>query len=88
MPVSKKLSQLLDNMAPQERAEVEIFAAFVIARRELKTISVLTDEISTQELMQLVMESGSFDWLDVSCEDVYSVRMVRQSNGSANRKAR
>lgn len=72
MPVSKKLSQLLDNMAPQERAEVEIFAAFVIARRELKTISVLTDEISTQELMQLVMESGSFDWLDVSCEDVYS----------------
>jgi hypothetical protein len=72
MPVSKKLSQLLDNMAPQERAEVEIFAAFVIARRELKTISVLTDEISTQELMQLVMESGSFDWLDASCEDVYS----------------
>ena len=72
MPVSKKLSQLLDNMAPQERAEVEIFAAFVIARRELKTISVPTDEISTQELMQLVMESGSFDWLDASCEDVYS----------------
>lgn len=72
MPVSKKLSQLLDNMAPQERAEVETFAAFVIARRELKTISVLTDEISTQELMQLVMESGSFDWLDAICEDVYS----------------
>jgi len=28
--------------------------------------------ISTQELMRLVMESGSFDWLDASCEDVYS----------------
>lgn len=72
MPVSKKLSQLFDNMAPQERAEVETFAAFVIARRKLKTISVLTDEIPTQELMRLVMESGSFDWLDASCEDVYS----------------
>jgi len=72
MPVSKKLSQLLDNMAPQERAEVEIFAAFVIARRSLQNFSVLTDEISTQELMRLVMDSGSFDWLDVSCEDVYS----------------
>jgi len=22
--------------------------------------------------MRIVMESGSFDWLDVSCEDVYS----------------
>ena len=71
MPVSKKLSQLLDNIAPPERAEVETFAAFVIARRELRTLSVLTDEISTQELMQLVIDSGSFDWLDASCEDVY-----------------
>ncbi len=72
MPVSKKLSQLLDNMAPRERVEVETFAAFVIARRSFRTLSVLTDETSTQELMRIVMESGSFDWLDVSCEDVYS----------------
>ncbi|MFV9646716.1 MAG: hypothetical protein ACNYWU_12900 [Desulfobacterales bacterium] len=72
MPVSKRLSQLLDNMAPPERAEVETFAAFVVARRSLRNLSVLTDEISTQELMRLVMDSGSFDWLDVSCEDVYS----------------
>ena len=72
MPVSKRLAQLLDNMAPPERVEVEIFAAFVVARRSLRNLSVLTDEISTQELMRLVMDSGSFDWLDVSCEDVYS----------------
>jgi hypothetical protein len=26
-----------------------------------------------QELMQLVMESGSFDWLDAKEEDVYSI---------------
>ena len=71
MPVSKRLSQLLGNMAHHERVEVEIFAAFVVARWSLQNLSVLTDEISTQELMRLVMESGSFDWLDASCEDVY-----------------
>ena len=27
---------------------------------------------SAQELMQLVMTYRSFDWLDASCEDVYS----------------
>jgi len=59
-------------MAPLERAEVETFAVFVIARRKLGNLPVLTNDISTQELMRLVMESGSFDWLDASCEDVYS----------------
>jgi hypothetical protein len=73
MPITKKLSQLLENMTPQERAEVETFAAFVIARRQLHTLSVLTDDIPTQELMQLVTESGSFDWLDAKEEDVYSI---------------
>ena len=73
MPISKRLSQLLENMAPQERAEVETFAAFVITRRKLQHLSVLTDDIPTQELMQLVMESGSFDWLDSKEEDVYSI---------------
>jgi len=72
MPVSKKLTKLLDNMVPRERADVETFAAFVVARRSLRNFSVLTDEISTQELMRRVMESGSFDWLGASCEDVYS----------------
>ena len=60
-------------MAPQERAEVEAFAAFVIARRKLQNLSVLTDDIPAQELMQLIMESGSFDWLDTKEEDVYSI---------------
>ena len=72
MPIAKRLSQLLENMTPQERAEVETFAAFVIARRKFHTLSVLTDDIPTQELMQLVTESGSFDWLDTKEEDVYS----------------
>jgi len=73
MPISKKLLQLLENMTPQERAEVETFAAFVITRRELRNLSVLTDDIPTQELMQLVMESGSFDWRDSKEEGVYSI---------------
>jgi len=73
MSIAKKLSQLLENMTPQERAEVETFAAFVIARRKLYDLSVLTDDIPTQELMQLVTESGSFDWLDAKEEDVYSI---------------
>jgi hypothetical protein len=73
MPISKKLSQLLENMMPKERAEVEAFAAFMITRRKLLNLSVLTDDVPTQELMQLVMESGSFDWLDSKEEDVYSI---------------
>jgi len=73
MPISKRLSQLLENMAPQERAEAETFAAFVIARQKLRNLSLLTDDIPTQELMQLIMESGSFDWLDAKEEDVYSI---------------
>jgi hypothetical protein len=72
MPITKRLSQLLENMTPQERAEVETFAAFVITRRKLQHLSVLTNDIPTQELMQLVMESGSFNWLDAKKEDVYS----------------
>ena len=73
MPISKKLSQLLENMTPKEHAEVETFVAFVIARRKMQHLPVLTDDIPTQELMQLVTESGSFDWLDSKEEDVYSI---------------
>ncbi len=60
-------------MTPKERAEVETFAAFMITRWKLRKLSVLTDDIPTQELMQLVMESGSFYWLDSKEEDVYSI---------------
>ena len=74
MPISKKkLSQLLENMTPKERAEMETFAAFMITRRKLRNLSFLTDDIPTQELMQLVTESGSFDWRDSKEEDVYSI---------------
>lgn len=68
-----KMSQLLDKMTPQERAEVEAFAAFVIARRSLQQTQFLTDDVSIQELMQLILQSGGFDWLNDKDEDVYSI---------------
>ena len=67
-----QLSQLLVKMTPQEQAEVVSFAAFVMARRNFKP-QLLTNDISTQELMSLVTAGGSFDWLDRAEEDVYSI---------------
>ncbi|MGB0387227.1 MAG: hypothetical protein ACPGWR_20610 [Ardenticatenaceae bacterium] len=69
----RQLVQLLEKMTPQEQAEVTSFAAFVMTRRKLGEPQFLTDDVSTQELMRLVTEAGSFDWLDASEEDVYSI---------------
>jgi len=63
--MTKRLLQLLINMTQQEQSEVEIFAAFVIVRRNIQTPLVLNDDISSQELMQLVVNSGGYIWLDV-----------------------
>lgn len=71
--MTKILSRLLEKMTPQERAEVETFAVFVLARRKLRKTHILTDNISTQELMRLVEDSGSFDWLYAEEENIYSV---------------
>jgi hypothetical protein len=71
--MSPKLAQLLEEMTPQERAEVEVFAAFVIVRRHLQQPQLLTDDISVQELTELVATSGSFDWLTAEEEDIYSL---------------
>ena len=71
--MSSRLQQLMDEMTPQERAEVEDFAAFVIVRRKLRKPQLLTDDISVQELTELVAASGSFDWLEADEENIYSV---------------
>jgi hypothetical protein len=65
--------QLLDAMTPQERAAVEAFAVFIIVRRHLQQPQLLTDDISVQELTELMAASGSFDWLNAEEEDIYSV---------------
>jgi hypothetical protein len=71
--MSPKLMQLLDEMTPQERAEVGAFAAFVIVRRHLQPPQLLTDDISVQELTELVAASGSFDWLSAEEKDIYTL---------------
>ena len=70
--MNTRLSKLLEKLTPAEQAEVETFAAYLLARRNLRKLQVLTDDISIKELMQLVADSGSFDWLDAPEEDVYS----------------
>ena len=67
------ITQLIDKMTPQERAEVETFAAFLLARRKLQNIRILNDDISIHELTNLISESGGFDWLEGKKEDIYSL---------------
>jgi hypothetical protein len=68
-----RLSRLLEKLTPQEQAEVEVIAMFVLARRRLQKLQVRTDDVSTEELVRLVMDCGGFDWLDAPEEDVYSI---------------
>ena len=71
--MSPRLTQLLEKMTPQERAEVEAFAVFVMVRRHVQQPQLLTDDISIQELTELVAASGSFAWLNAEEEDIYAV---------------
>ena len=71
--MSPRFTKLLEEMTPQEQIEVEAFAAFLIVRRQLQQPQLLTDDISIQELTELVAASGSFDWLKAEEEDVYSL---------------
>ncbi len=66
------LSKLLNSLTPTEQAEVETYAALLLARRKLKKVQVLTDDVSTEELLQLVTDAGGFEWLDALGEDVYT----------------
>lgn len=70
--VSSNLAQLIELMTPQEQAEVENFAAFVLVRRKLPTLQILEDDISSWELTRLAMEGGAFDWL-ADEPDIYSI---------------
>ena len=72
--MTNKVLQLYEKMTPQEQSEVESFVIFILARRKLRKRQLLTDDISTDELMQLVESSGSFKWLDSEFEDGYTIR--------------
>ena len=71
--MSPRLTQLLEEMTPQERAEVEAFAAFIIVRRHIQQPQLLTDDISVQALTELVAAAGSFAWLNAAEEDIYAL---------------
>jgi antitoxin HicB len=45
------LQVYIEKLTPQEQAELETFAAFLIARRSLRHPEILTDEITMAELM-------------------------------------
>jgi hypothetical protein len=65
--------KLLEELTPEEQAEVATFAMFIVARRNLPKLQLLTDDISADQLTRLVEDSGSFDWLAAPEEDIYSV---------------
>jgi hypothetical protein len=71
--MSQRIERLLDHLTLQEQGELEAFAAFLIARRTLEHPQVLTDDISAEELLEIVMQSGSVNWLADSREDGYSL---------------
>ena len=70
--MNKKLVQLLESLTPEEQLELENFVAFLVARRG-KKLELLSDDVSADELAQLVSDAGVFDWLESSEEDVYSL---------------
>ncbi|MSQ05745.1 MAG: hypothetical protein EXR54_05020 [Dehalococcoidia bacterium] len=67
------LVRLLEKLTSAEQAEVETFTLFVLARRRLRKLHLVTEAVSSKELAQLVVASGGFDCLDAPEENVYSV---------------
>ena len=67
-----RFAQLLKRLTPEEETQVETFTAAILARRDKQGPPMETDDISSEELMQLVTGAGGFDWLDAPEEDIYS----------------
>jgi len=76
--MSDRLKDLLERLTPQEQAELEAFAAFLVARRTLQAPQLLTDDISSEELINLAASSGGFNWLADAGEELYTL-----ANGEA-----
>jgi hypothetical protein len=70
--MTEQLAQILEALTPQEQAEVETFASYLVLRRRLREPSWLTDDISSTDLARLALEGGSFDWLNEEPE-LYSL---------------
>ena len=70
--MNSRFAELLKRLTPEEEVEVETFTVSVLARRDSRELPGQVDDISSDELNQLVMESGGFDWMDEPEEDIYS----------------
>lgn len=71
--MNSRFAELLKRLTPEEEIEVATFTAAVLARRKSIEPAILGDDISSADLIQLVADAGSFDWLDAPEEDIYSV---------------
>lgn len=70
--MSKSLEKILAALSSDEQLEMERFAAYLLLRRKIAAEQILTDDISSAELMRLTMEGGGFDWLAQE-PDTYSI---------------
>ena len=73
LAMNSRFAELLKRLTPEEEIEVATFTAAVLARRKTFEPPILGDDISSADLIQLVADAGSFDWLDAPEEDIYSV---------------
>ena len=80
--MNQKLVQLLEKLTHEEQAELETFAAFLVGRPDKKLL-LLSDDVSTDQLTQLVSDSGEFAWLDAPEEDVYFLEDGQPFSGPA-----
>lgn len=71
--MNDRFAQLIKRLTPEEAIEVETFTAAVLARRDRQELPAYSDDVSSEELIQLVTDEGSFDWLDSPEEDIYSL---------------
>jgi len=71
--MSDNFRAVLEKMTTEEQAEVETFAEYLLMRRKARKTYVLTDDVSSQELLKIADRAGSFDWLKAAEEDVYSI---------------
>jgi hypothetical protein len=71
--MTKTLANLINKMTLQERKEVETFAAFIISRRNFDKDYLVTNDVPVNELIEVISDSGSFNWLNNEEEDIYSL---------------
>jgi hypothetical protein len=70
--MNTRLNKLLAKLNPAEQAEVETFAAFLLARRSRVKLQLLTDEVSAEELQHSILELkglGKEVWGEIDAQE-------------------